>query len=134
MKGFQFSQTWPKSEPYLLMFEQTKIIRFNDLMFTVAPAVTLVTAWLQISVWGLEQISTTMAMSLLILSIPAHGYYQLGQQADRTLSLGLQSWYREIEQNINKKSEPEQPKLENRKPNNKLTYMDLAIILKKLFS
>lgn len=140
--GYKFSQTWPKKEPYLLMFEQTKAIRLTDLSMTAAPAIALVTVWLQIYYLGIESLQTALAMSLLILSIPAHGYYQLGQQANRRLPISLQNWYREIEHKIIaqqqvqasfEESKPVNSYVISRKPNSRLTFMDLALLLSQLF-
>jgi len=83
----------------------------------------------------MDSLNTALAMSLLILSLPFHGYFVLGQQAQQRLPIGLQSWYREIEQKL--KQETQNPhlieKVASRKTDNKLTYMDLARLLKTLF-
>lgn len=132
--GFEFSQTWPKKEPYLLMFPQTKAIKLTDLAMTVAPAIAFITAWLQLSYLGYESLNTALAMSLLILSIPFHGYFLLGKQAEEALPIGLKSWYKEIEQQL-KEKEVDLAQMNSSKAakSNKLTYMDLAKLLKLLF-
>ncbi len=128
--GYKFSQIWPKNEPYLMMFDQTKAIRLADTALTVAPAIALLTMWLQLHYLGLEAIHTAVAMSLLILSMPAHGYFQLGQQSQRRLPIALQRWYRELESKI---QEQEATHPTNKVMNSRLTFMDLATLLNQLF-
>ena len=98
--GFKFSRLWPSNEPYLLMFEQTRSVKLTNLLFTVSPAIAAVIVWLQLSYLGIESLNTALAMSLLVLSIPLHGYFILGKQASMPLPIGLKSWYHEIEQKI----------------------------------
>jgi uncharacterized protein len=137
------------------MFEQTKVIKLNDLLFSFAPALTIVMVFLQFKYLGVEQFQTTLAMSLLILSIPTLGFYQLGKQSKRRLPISLQNWYRELEQSVSQQNAPsfsyEPSSINNNKeeghrdvtsddasqankPNSRLTYMDLALMLKRLFS
>lgn len=152
--GYKFSQTWPKKEPYLQMFDQTKVIKLTDLAMTVSPAIALLTIWLQVSQLGFEYLNVSLAMTLLVLSMPFHGYYQLGKQAELRLPIGLQSWYRELEQKSlsqdqfeyletshvrneegNKKSaEFPAPLPGTKKANRHLTYMDLAFLLNRIFN
>lgn len=133
--GYKFSQTWPKNEPYLHSFEQTKTIKLAELSLIASPVIAFITIWLQISYLGIETFNTTLAMSLLILSLPIHGYFILGKQAKAVLPLGLKSWYREIEQQLKEKQiEQGQSAPSSSTKSNKLTYMDLANLLKVLFS
>lgn len=128
--GYKFCQTWPKKEAYLTMFPQTRTVRLTELAMISAPAIAFITAYLQLSFLGQESLHTALAMSLLIISIPVHGYFILGKQANEVLPLGLKSWYKEIEQQLKKEG------LELSKPKHKskaLTYMDLAELLKQLF-
>lgn len=136
-KGYQFSSLWPKNEPYLVAFAQTRAVKLADLTLTVAPAIAFVTVYLQFRFLGLEVLNLALAMSLLILSLPLHGYFILGQQAQQRLPAGLQGWYREIEQKLKSDGirgegrevmSPDHPKA-----NHKLTYLDLAKLLKTLF-
>jgi len=116
------------------MFPQTRAIRLTDLAMTFAPAIAFITAWLQLNYLGYESLNTALAMSLLILSIPFHGYFLLGKQANEKLPVGLKSWYKEIEQQLQEKQvDLEQVKSRNAAKFNKLTYMDLAKLLKLLF-
>lgn len=116
------------------MFSQTKAIRLTELAMTVAPAIAVITAWLQLTYLGFESLNTALAMSLLILSIPFHGYFLLGKQAEQRLPIGLKSWYKEIEQQL-KENQVDLAKVKQSKQakSNKLTYMDLAKLLKVLF-
>lgn len=117
-----------------MMFTQTKAIRLTDLAMTVAPAIAFITAWLQFTYLGFQHLNTALAMSLLILSIPLHGYFLLGKQAEQPLPLGLKSWYKEIEQQLKQKQvDLAQVKQANAIKSNRLTYMDLAELLKLLF-
>ncbi|WP_232842840.1 terminus macrodomain insulation protein YfbV [Psychrosphaera ytuae] len=136
--GYKFSQTWPKKEPYLQMFDQTKIIKLTDLAFVVSPAIAVATLWLQIDMLGMEYLHSSLAMALFVLSLPFQGYFMLGKQAKVRLPIGLQSWYRELEQKA--KSEGLEPvKIKQNieplpaKPNSRLTYMDLALLLHTIF-
>ncbi|MDU0111816.1 DUF412 family protein [Psychrosphaera aquimarina] len=132
--GYKFSQTWPKKEPYLLSFPQTGYVKLADLAMTVAPIIAFITAYLQLSYNGMDNINTTIAMSLLILSLPIHGYFLLGKQAEADLPIGLKSWYREIEQQLqNSDVEMKQGVNLNKSKAHKLTYMDLAKLLKVRF-
>lgn len=118
----------------MIMFPQTKSIKLTDLAMTVAPAIAFITAWLQLNYLGYESLNTALAMSLLILSIPFHGYFLLGKQADEPLPIGLKSWYKEIEQQLKEKEvDLGQMKVSKATKSNKLTYMDLAKLLKILF-
>ena len=117
-----------------MMFEQTKALKLTDMAMTVAPAIAFVTAWLQLTYLGFQSLNTALAMSLLIISIPFHGYFLLGKQADEPLPLGLKSWYKEIEQQLKEKQvDLAQVKQGNAAKSNRLTYMDLAKLLKILF-
>ena len=133
--GYQFSKLWPKKEPYLYSFAQTKAVKLADLALTVAPIIAFTSAYLQLKFLGFESLNTALAMSLLILSLPFHGYFVLGQQAQQRLPIGLQSWYREIEHKLKQENQLSDALVEqeNRKANSKLTYMDLARLLKNLF-
>lgn len=118
----------------MMMFSQTKAIKLTELAMTVAPAIAFITAWLQLNYLGYESLNTALAMSLLILSIPFHGYFLLGKQANETLPLGLKSWYKEIEQQLKEKQvDLAQVKSRDAAKSNRLTYMDLAKLLKLLF-
>lgn len=117
-----------------MMFEQTKAIKLTDLAMTVAPAIAFVTAWLQLTYLGEQSLHTALAMSLLILTIPFHGYFLLGKQAQQPLPLGLKSWYKEIEQQLEQKQvDLARVKSSSNTHSNKLTYLDLAKLLKLLF-
>lgn len=132
--GYKFSQTWPKKEPYLLSFPQTGYIKLADLSLTVAPIIAFITAYLQLFYIGMDNLNTTIAMSLLILSLPVHGYFLLGKQAEADLPSGLRSWYREIEQQLQSSDvEIKQGVKLNKSKTHKLTYMDLAKLLKVRF-
>lgn len=136
--GYKFSQVWPKKEPYLQMFEQTKVIKLTDLAFTVAPAIAVATLWLQLDLLGMSYLNLSLAMALMVLSIPAHGYFQLGKQANSRLPIGLQGWYRELEQKVQVENRErfEIVKGQNQQAsriNSKLTFMDLAILLNAIF-
>lgn len=152
--GYKFSQTWPKKEPYLQMFEQTKVIKLTDLAFTVAPAIAMATLWFQLDQLGSDYLHSSLAMALLVISLPFHGYYQLGKQAELKLPIGLQTWYRELEQksleeqyrhandpfaepsgtNSNKRNQVlQEPLPGSKKANRHLTYMDLAFLLNRIF-
>jgi uncharacterized membrane protein YfbV (UPF0208 family) len=76
-------------------------------------------------------------MSILILSLPIHAFFLLGQQASERLPSGLRSWYREIEHQLEQKEELQDVfqklSITKSKADNKLTYMDLAKLLKALF-
>lgn len=135
--GYDFSQTWPKREPYLQPFKQTRVIKLADLSLTAAPIIAFFTLFFQLNYLGMEALHLSLAMSLLILSLPLHGYFLLGQQATERLPSGLRSWYREIEHKI-KQEENQNLRMQleaNNKPkaDHKLTYMDLAKLLKVLF-
>ena len=152
--GYKFSQTWPKKEPYLQMFDQTKVIKLTDLAMTVSPAIAVLTIWLQVSQLGLDYLNVSLAMTLLVLSMPFHGYYQLGKQAELRLPIGLQSWYRDLEQKSlsqdqfeyveathsrkeeakNKVVDRPGPLPGSKKANRHLTYMDLAFLLNRIFN
>lgn len=135
--GYQFSQTWPKREPYLLAFPQTKAIKLADVSLTAAPIIAFITAYMQLQYLGFEALNSALGMALLILSLPFHGYVLLGKQAESRLPVGLQSWYREIEHKLQQGAlefNRNTAKLDaKQKANSKLTYMDLAILLKELF-
>ena len=128
---------WPKSEPYLVSFPQTRAVRLADLTFSVSPAIAFVTLYFQYQLLGAEALNLSLAMALLILSLPLHGYFLLGQQAKQRLPLGLQGWYREIEQKLKAEAADslasQQNVREGQKANSKLTYFDLAKLLKTLF-
>ena len=101
---------------------------------TAAPAIAFVTAWLQLTYLGYESLNTALAMSLLILSIPFHGYFLLGKQAKEPLPLGLKSWYKEIEQQLKQQQVDIENAIQSKQAKTqKLTYMDLAELLKLLF-
>ena len=130
--GYKFSRTWPINEPYLAIFQQTKSIKLVNLLLMITPAIALVTIWLQLDVLGFSSLNTALAMSLLILSIPFHGLFILGKQATETLPVGLKNWYFEIEDKLKQQSIVNQP-IHQSVNKSKLTYMDLAELLKKLF-
>ena len=141
-QGYQFSKLWPKNEPYLHSFAQTRAVKLADLSLTVSPVIAFATAYLQLKLLGPDSLHLSMAMSLLILSLPLHGYFVLGQQAQQRLPLGLQDWYREIEQKLKQEqvlqseanyNGDNQTGDNHTKMNSKLTYMDLAKLLNKLF-
>lgn len=135
--GYRFSQVWPKQEPYLVAFPQTTAVKLADMSLTCAPIIALFTAAFQLKFLGYGSLNLTLAMSLLILSIPLHAFYVLGRQAEEKLPAGLQSWYKEIETKVKQQAlenEGKSIELQNQnKAKNKLTYMDLAQLLKSLF-
>lgn len=131
--GYKFSQTWPKKEPYLLSFPQTGYIKLADLALSVAPAIAGITVWLQLAYLGIEQLNTALAMCLLILSIPVHGYYLLGKQAELNLPSSLKSWYKEIEQQLQQSNGSGRIRVLPKSNVQDLTYMDLAKLLKLRF-
>ncbi len=108
-----------------------------DLSLTATPIIAFIAAYLQLTFVGQEALNTALGMSILIISFPVHAYFLLGKVAEERLPIGLQSWYREIE----KKLRQGQPQVEiepldvktKYKSNSKLTYFDLALLLKRLF-
>ena len=108
-----------------------------DLALTAAPIIAFITAYLQLSFIGESALNSALGMAILILSFPFHGYFLLGRQADERLPIGLRSWYREIEQKLKQVNDKRDPdtfgKEVQHKTNNKLTYFDLAVLLKRLF-
>ena len=132
-KGYKFSQTWPKKEPYLLSFPQTGYIKLTDLLLTVAPVIAFINAWLQLSYIGMNNLNIALATSLLILSLPVHGYYLLGKQAEARLSNGLKSWYKEIEEQLQQSNKLVKEGEIKKASSQQLTYMDLAKLLKVRF-
>ena len=138
-KGYEFSQTWPKNEPYLAQFTQTKAVKLANLSLTLAPIMAALTAALQFNFYGKDVVNYVLAISLMFLSMPIQGYYLLGKQAEQSLPLGLQNWYREIEQKL-KENALANSHYDNEvepqwiSPKSKPTYFDLAKVLKSLFS
>lgn len=118
------------------MFEQTKTVKLVNLLLSVSPAIAASIMWLQLDYLGMKSLNTALAMSLLVLSIPFHGYFILGKQALMPLPVGLKSWYHEIEQKL-KQNDVFTPDRERHVSvdvkKGKLTYMDLAALLKELF-
>ena len=115
-----------------MTFVQTKVIKFVNLLLMLTPAIAMLTVWMQVHYLGEESLQTSIAMALLILSIPLHGFYILGKQADELLPIGLKSWYQEIEDKLKQQSVVNQT-IHQSANKSKLTYMDLAELLKKLF-
>lgn len=136
--GYEFSQKWPKNEPYLVMFEQTKSVKLALFSLTLMPSLALITAFLQLQFFGTSYINLTLAMTILFLTIPLHAFHLLGRMANSPLPASLQGWYRELESKmaqqelgngVSRATKPER----SQKQNSKLTYMDLAAILDELF-
>ena len=104
---------------------------------TAAPIIAFITAYLQLTFIGESALNSALGMAILILSFPFHGYFLLGRKADERLPVGLQSWFREIEQKLqqDKDKHSRDPVLQEaaNKTNSKLTYFDLAVLLKQLF-
>lgn len=140
--GYDFSQLWPKNEPYLAMFEQTKAVKLASLSLTVMPSLAMITAFIQFKYFGLSQVNLTLAMSILLLSLPIHAFYLLGQKAESALPTSLKTWYRELEAKMSQQRQKEQyqsaaamdPVVQSSKTNKKLTFLDLAKILNQLFN
>lgn len=136
--GYEFSQIWPKHEPYLAMFEQTKAVKLASLSMTVMPSFAVVTAFLQFKFFGTSQLNLTLAMTILFLSIPIHGFYLLGKKASSSLPSSLRSWYRELEakktnENSEKLNAISKKHTRKVKMDSKLTFMDLACVLNDVF-
>ncbi|MBU2882220.1 DUF412 family protein [Psychrosphaera sp. B3R10] len=136
--GYDFSQLWPKREPYLAMFDQTRAVKLALLSLTLMPSLAIVTAFLHLQFFGTSQINLTFAMTILFLSIPVQAFYVLGLKANSQLPVSLRVWYRELESKI-KLTPLVEPGLEGKadkrlgKSDNKLTFLDLACVLHDLF-
>lgn len=136
--GYDFSQLWPKQEPYLAMFDQTRSVKMALLSLTLMPSLAIVTAFLHLQFFGASQLNLTFAMTILFLSIPIQAFYILGLKANSQLPVSLRVWYRELETKL-KLAPIVEPglivKADKRagKSDSKLTFLDLAFVLNDLF-
>ena len=105
------------------------------MLLVAAPVISFITIYLQLTLLGSSQLNLTLAMSLMLLTLPLHTLYVLGQQAGERLPVGLKSWYLEIEQQlISKQVDLAEINTSSQTKSNMLTYMDLAKILNILFT
>lgn len=133
--GYRFSQVWPHQEPYLAHFPQTRMVKAARLMLNICPAIAIITLYVQISLLGTQWLNMTLAMAIFIGLMPIQALLMLGKTADQPLPHSLRNWYKEIEQKL-QEGHAQLIESQNVKKSNarSLKYIDLALLLKTLFS
>lgn len=100
--GWQYSQIWPAKPELNAIFPENKVIFLTKKAVKLLPLLAVLTAFVQIKLLGTEFLGQILAMMLLIISMPLHGWYWLGVRAKSNLPPSLINWGNEIREQIAK--------------------------------
>ena len=125
--GQRYAERWPK-HAVVAAFKESQIVPATRIGMTMMPAFAVINLMVQ---WQFNQQSFTplaIAASLFLLSLPLQGLYWLGLRSRRELPPQLLSWYQELAKKLR------QSRSDLRVKTEQVTYMDLALLLRKVLS
>lgn len=121
--GWQYSRVWPAKAELNAIFPENKVIFLTKKAAKLLPLLAVLTAVVQFKFLGTDFLGQILAMMLLIISMPIHGWYWLGVRAKTNLPPSLINWGNEIREQMAKNlcghAVPDVPK----------SYFDLARLL-----
>lgn len=121
--GWNYSRTWPTKPELNAIFPENKIIYLTQKSTKVLPFIAIISALFQFNLLGMSSLGQILAMMLLIISMPFHGWYWLGVRANTNLPPSLIQWGNEIREQIAKDV------ADHPLPSTPKSYFDLAKLL-----
>ncbi|CCQ12147.1 FIG01056706: hypothetical protein [Pseudoalteromonas luteoviolacea B = ATCC 29581] len=109
------------------IFPEYRVIKATELGITIMPILAIITLFTQTSTLGVEYLPQSIAMALLILSLPVQGLLWLGKRAQTPLSPPLSTWYHELYQKMVEHG------YDVRLAGGKPRYQELATLLNDMF-
>lgn len=131
--GQTYMKEWPMRKELAPMFPEVRVIKATGFGIKYMPAVAVVSLALQISFYGqaafqeITALAPAIMVALFALSMPLQGLWWLGTRASTELTPGLVAWYHELYEKIAQTGQAQEP------APSKLTYLDLAYLLKRAF-
>ncbi|MCC5851316.1 MAG: DUF412 family protein [Alkalimonas sp.] len=98
--GIAYSKVWPQQSDLNSIFPENRIIALTQWAQKIAPPFVVLNAVLLVSWHGGTQLPLVIAMSLLLLSMPLHGWYWLGVRSQKKLPPPTRHWYQQIQQQM----------------------------------
>ncbi|WP_017445443.1 terminus macrodomain insulation protein YfbV [Gayadomonas joobiniege] len=127
-EGFKYSKVWPMKSQLFAVFPECRVIKATQLATRILPIIAVVTFFVQTNYLGETYAPQSLALCLLILSMPLQGYYWLGKRAQQFLPISLANWYYQIEDKLVEQG------VEVKSLSHKPKYKDMAVALKLAFS
>ena len=98
--GQQYLRRWPMKKELAVIFPENRIIAATQLGFKVMPALAIMTIMLPLQLGYAQQLPASIAIALLLVSLPLQGLFWLGQRSGELLPASLANWYRELYQDL----------------------------------
>jgi uncharacterized protein len=126
--GNLYAKEWPMRKELAPMFSENRIIKATYFSLKVMPILAILTLLLQTNIIGISYLPQSIAMALLLLSLPFQGLLWLGKRADTKLTPALNAWYQELYQKMSENG------CECASYSSKPNYRQLGLLLKDMFS
>ncbi|KMT64193.1 terminus macrodomain insulation protein YfbV [Catenovulum maritimum] len=94
--GYKYSQVWPNKPQLFAIFPECRVISATKLALQLMPVIAVGSFILQLNYFGQNYLPQSLALSLLVLSLPMQGLIWLGKRSEQVLPVTLASWYYEI--------------------------------------
>jgi len=99
-KGQHYMQRWPMKKELAALFPENRIIAATKLGFKTMPPLAILTVMMQYLYGDMQQLPASMAIALLLITLPMQGLFWLGKRSGELLPVSLANWYRELYQGL----------------------------------
>jgi len=99
-KGQHYMTRWPMKKELAALFPENRIIAATQLGFKTMPPLAILTVMMQYLYGDMQQLPASIAIALLLITLPMQGVYWLGKRSSELLPVSLATWYRELYQGL----------------------------------
>ncbi|QUM81654.1 MULTISPECIES: terminus macrodomain insulation protein YfbV [unclassified Moritella] len=126
-KGQHYMQRWPMKKELAALFPENRVIAATKLGFKTMPPLAILTVMMQYLYGDIQQLPASIAVALLLITLPMQGVFWLGKRSSELLPVSLANWYHELYQGLVTQGCDLEPAV--KKPH----YSELADILENAF-
>jgi hypothetical protein len=99
-KGQHYMQRWPMKKELAALFPENRIIAATKLGFKTMPPLAILTVMMQYLYGDIQQLPASIAIALLLITLPMQGLFWLGKRSSELLPVSLANWYHELYQGL----------------------------------
>lgn len=125
--GRTYSKTWPLKAELGAVFPEGRVILASRFAERWLPGVAVMTLVVQVSYLGMDYLPQSLAMALMLLSLPFQALLWLGHRSQQQLTPALVNWCGEIRQQMLAAGVNVNP------VRGQAQYMDMAKLLKDAY-
>ena len=98
--GRSYSKTWPLKPELGAVFPEVRVIHASQFAEKWVPAVAVLSLFAQVGYLGMDYLPQSLAMALLVISLPFQALLWLGHRSQQALTPALVNWCGEIRQQM----------------------------------